>query len=276
MPRRPVSEPGYEDPLSFAVADRDRQAVRMVHAALEAGEVVLSFQPVIRAEGGTAFHEGLIRVLDTQGRVIPGDQFTDAVEALELGRKLDCAALRLGLSTLRRHPQLRLSINMSARSIGYPRWKGILLDMLDADETVGERLILEITERSAMLVPELVKVFMTELQGRGVAFALDDFGAGRTSFRHLKDLLFDAIKIDAGFVRECDTDPDNQCILDALISVGRHFDMFTVAEGVETAAEAQFLVEAGIDCLQGLHYGAPEVHPRWYEPCEPDEARRAG
>ena len=272
MPRRTPPEPGLEDPLSYAAARRDRNVVRMVREAVEAREVLLAFQPVIGAAGGTAFHEGLIRVLDGQGRIIPAEHFIDAVETQEIGREIDCLALRFGLSTLMRHPELRLAINMSARSIGYPRWTETLRRAMAADATLGERLILEITEHSAMLVPELVKTFMSDLQGKGVTFALDDFGAGRTSFRHLKGFLFDIVKIDAGLVRDCDRDADNQCIVEALISVARHFDMFAVAEGVETAAEAAFLTGAGIDCLQGFHYGAPEVRPAWYTP--PGAARR--
>ncbi|WP_281823900.1 EAL domain-containing protein [Jannaschia rubra] len=264
MPRRSFFEPGAEDPLSYALAERDRSTLRMVREALEAGDVMLAYQPVIGAlTGDPAFHEGLIRVLDGSGRIIPATQFMPAVENEELGREIDCAALRCGLEALAGTPSLRLSVNMSARSIGYPKWTRTLQDWLARDETVGERLILEITESSAMQVPELVKTFMTDLQDRGITFALDDFGAGQTSFRYLKEFYFDVIKIDGSFVRGCDTDPDNQCILAALITIGQHFDMFTVAESVETQAEAQFLVDAGIDCLQGFHYGAPAMRPDW-------------
>jgi EAL domain-containing protein (putative c-di-GMP-specific phosphodiesterase class I) len=100
------------------------------------------------------------------------------VEGVELGREIDCAALEYGMGTLAKHPQLRISINMSARSIGYPRWMWTLKKGLERNPTVGERLILEITESSAMLVPELVLAFMDEVQRKGVAFALDDLARG--------------------------------------------------------------------------------------------------
>ena len=273
MPRRSFSEPGTEDPLTAAVTERDRSVLDMVRAALASGDVMLAYQPVIGATSGkAAFHEGLIRVLDGKGRVIPAGQFMPVVETQELGREIDCAALRCGLHTLARSPDLRLSINMSARSIGYPKWMQILRRWMSRDETVSERLILEITESSAMQVPELVKTFMGELQDKGITFALDDFGAGQTSFRYLKEFYFDILKIDGSFVRNCDADPDNQCILNALITIGEQFDMFTVAEMVETRAEAQFLVDAGIDCMQGFYYGAPETRPAWL----PAAARRGG
>ncbi len=264
MPRRSFSEPGTEDPLTFAVSERDKSTLKMVREALNDNNVMLAFQPVIgAATGEPAFHEGLIRVLDDTGRIIPAGQFMGVVEAQELGREIDCAALRCGLGALARTPDLRLSVNMSARSIGYPKWLQTLKRGLKRDDTIAERLILEITEESAMQVPELVKTFMADLQDKGITFALDDFGAGRTSFRHLKEFYFDIIKIDGSFVRNCDVDPDNQCILQALITIGEQFDMFTVAENVETQEEAQFLVDIGIDCLQGYYYGAPETRPSW-------------
>ena len=97
------------------------------------------------------------------------------------GRRIDALALELGLRALSENPDLRLSINMSARSIGYPDWSETLDRGLSEDPTVAERLILEITEASAMVMPDIVSVFMDDLQIRGVSFALDDFGAGFTS-----------------------------------------------------------------------------------------------
>src|SRR6056297_4284228 len=83
-----------------------------------------------------------------------------------------------------------------------------------------QRLILEITETSAMMMPEIVKIFMEELQDKGVTFALDDFGAGYTAFRHLRHFCFDILKIDGQFARDVDADADNQVLTEALISFG--------------------------------------------------------
>lgn len=264
MARRSFTEPGTEDPISFAVSQRDRSILQMVREALDRNRAMLAFQPVVAAASGKpAFHEGLIRLLDSTGRVIPAAQFMSVVEMQELGREIDCAALRLGLGTLARVPGLRLSINVSARSIGYPRWTQILRKWLKRDERACERLILEINESSALQVPELLKPFMADLQNKGITFALDDFGAAKTSFRDLKDFYFDIMKIDGSFVRGCHGNADNQCILHAMAAIGREFDMYTVAERVETREEADFLVRAGIDCLQGYLYGAPEIASDW-------------
>ncbi|MHC0054203.1 EAL domain-containing protein [Actibacterium sp. D379-3] len=257
---------GVDDsPLSAATDARDRDTLSMVRRALDQRDVMLAYQPVMAAGGHPqpAFYEGLIRILDGTGRIIPARDFIDTVETTELGRIIDCTALELGLSALARAPALRLSVNMSARSIGYPRWIQTLNAGLAQDHTMAERLILEITESSAMVMPDLVTVFMRDLQRRGIAFALDDFGAGYTSFRYLRDFYFDILKIDGQFIRGIHQTPDNQVLTGALISIAQHFDMFTVAESVETADDARFLQQAGIDCMQGYFFGAPSIAPPW-------------
>ena len=260
----PVEGP-IGDPLSSAIGMRDKDAISLVREAMRKKRVRLAFQPVIQTTNPDrrAFFEGLIRVLDSNGRVIPARDFIDSVEDQELGRKLDALALEKGLEALQAEPNLRLAINMSARSIGYPGWKKVLERGLEDDPHLGERLILEITERTAITMPELVQVFMAEMQGHGISFALDDFGAGYTSFKYLKDFYFDIIKIDGEFIRGIHSDPDNQILTQAMVSVARHFDMFTVAESVETAEDAAFLTQIGVDCMQGYYFGVPTLDPYW-------------
>ena len=237
----------------------------MVRKALDERRALLAFQPVVqsRMTNRAAFYEAFIRILDDQGRVIPARDFMGAVETSEIGRRIDCLALDLGLAALAREPSIRLAVNMSARSIGYPSWLMTLERGLRADPSVAERLILEITESSAMLMPDLVTVFMADMQARGICFALDDFGAGYTAFRYLKDFYFDIIKIDGQFVRGVSRDPDNQVLVQALVSIARHFDMVTVAESVETLEDARYLVDIGVDCLQGYFYGIPSTEAPW-------------
>lgn len=267
---RDPSAQADRDPISVAVAQRDRDTMGMVRRAVERREVMLAFQPVtgtVRPDRPT-FYEGLIRVLDETGRIIPAREFIDVVETSELGRKIDCLSLEMGLDALLECASLRLSINMSARSIGYPKWLATLRNGLAADKTIAERLILEITESSAMVMPDIVTAFMRGRQREGISFALDDFGAGQTSFRYLRDFYFDFLKIDGQFIRGVHGNADNQCLVGALTSIGKHFDMVTVAESVETAQDAAFLTELGIDCMQGYYFGAPTVVPPWREPAE--------
>jgi EAL domain-containing protein (putative c-di-GMP-specific phosphodiesterase class I) len=265
---------GAESPLASAVADRDRDTLRMVEAAVAARNALLVYQPVV---SGThphrpVYYEGLIRVLDATGRIIPARDFIAAVERHPVGRMIDCLALEMGLAALKAHPRLRLYVNMSARSIGYARWQRSLEDGLRADPGIGERLILEITEPSAMVMPDVVQAFMADLQGRGLSFAIDDFGAGFTSLRYLLDMDFDFVKIDGQIVRGLAASADNRVLIQTILSIARHFRMLTVAESVETAQEATWLARSGVDCLQGYHFGAPTRTPD-FSPCLPARPR---
>ncbi len=258
-------EEGEITPLAFAVNSRDRNTLAMVEHAVRSRNVSLAYQPVVqaRAPSKPAFFEGLVRVLDPAGRTIPARDFLTRIETHEVGRIIDCLALELGLEALEADPTLRLSINMSARSIGYKRWTRTLDQAVSRLKNLRGRLILEITEASAMIMPDIVQAFMADLQSTGILFALDDFGDGHTSFRYLKSFHFDVLKIDGQFVRDVHIDPDNQVLLQALVDIGRHFDMYTVAESVQSADEAAFLTAIGVDCLQGYHFGAPALKPAW-------------
>lgn len=266
----------FGSPLSFAMSDRDRNIHELVKRAITKKDVLLAYQPVVKANNPQmpAFYEGLIRIYDENHEILPAAEFMHVAETQETGRIIDCLALELGIATLSEQPALRLSINMSARSIGYPRWMETLNRGLAADKTVAERLILEITESSAMIMPELVTVFMSDLHRRGICFALDDFGAGYTAFRYLKDFYFDIVKIDGQFCSNIQNDPNNQVLTAALISIAQQFDMFTVAESIEDPAEAEFLQAAGIDCLQGYYFGRPTTMPPWLEQSDSQRAFR--
>lgn len=247
------------DPLQYALQSRDKDVLSMVREALHSDQTRLAFQPVVRAgeKPLVAFHEGLIRVLDSTGRVIPAHYFMGTIGKTDLGREIDCASLQLGFDMLAKNPGRRLSINTSARSIADGKWRRIMSEGLEKHPTAAERLILEIGEDQAMLLPEVVIRFMEDMQPRGVAFALDDFGAGMTAFRHLKDFMFDLVKIDRFFVQNICRDADNQVLVEALTTVAQQFEMFVVAQGVESPEEAELLSSLGVDCLQGYHFGVP-------------------
>ncbi len=256
-----MADQALSDPLQYAYASRDADVFDLVRDALRAGRAQLAFHPVVVATDRNmiSFYEGLMRLTDEGGRILPAGHFMHQIEETSLGRQLDCAALSLAFETLQRNPGLRLSVNLSARSIGDSEWRRILDKALYDGRELGTRLIFEISESSAMMLHENVVRFMSEMQPKGVCFALDGFGAGLTSFRHLRDFFFDLVKIDKSFARGIDRDPDNQVLAEALTTVAHQFEMFAVADGVETAAEAAFLRGIGVDCLQGYHFGVPSL-----------------
>jgi EAL domain-containing protein (putative c-di-GMP-specific phosphodiesterase class I) len=251
--------------LEIAVKERDASVISQVEWSLKHGRYMLAFQPIVQSAqpDKPAFWEGLMRITDTLGRIIPAADFMPQVESYELGRIIDCCALELGLAELTANPSLRLSINMSALSIDDPRWNALLRHGLAVDTTIGERLILEITEGSAMASPTRVKDFMISVQSQGVNFALDDFGAGYTALRYLRDFTFDILKIDGQFIQGIADNADNQVLVEAMQKIAKQFDMFTVAEKVERAQDADFLMNLGVDCMQGYYFSPPTVRPSW-------------
>ncbi len=250
-----------DSPLSSAISIRDADIIRMVRNSLKTQDVMLAYQPIVQSGNANkvAFYEGLLRIEDNTGRIIPAQEFISQIELRQEGRMMDTVALEHGLAALGHNPGMRLSINMSARSIGYPSWERALHDAREKDPTILERLILEITESSAMEMPDLVVDFMARWHREGVCFGLDDFGAGYTAFRYFKDFNFDMVKIDKSFIEDVHKDTDNQVLTEALTLIARQFDMFTVAEGVVKIKDAEYLIDAGVDCLQGYLFGVPKV-----------------
>ena len=256
-------DPTLSSPLAAAVSAQDRETLAMVASALKDRRMRLAFQPVVYSADPTVigFFEGFIRLLNLRDQVIPARDFMAAVEQRQLGREIDCAALQLGLMAMQRNPQIRVSINMSARSVGYRPWVEILRRALQDSPKLGANLILEINEASALQVPDVLKPFMADMREHGIVFALDDFGAGMTSLRLLQELGFEIAKIDGSLVKHVDRRPEGQTVCRAAIALAEELGMYLVAEAVETEGEARWLSEAGVGCLQGYLFGPPTVTP---------------
>lgn len=250
--------------------ERYMSGARLVMDAIAEGRMTIAFQPVVRADmvETPAFHECLARILDRDGSLVPAGSFMPAVEHLGLVRQVDRIVLGKALETLAAHPDQRLSVNLSPQSMHDSEWLAILEDGLRTHPDAGDRLILEVTESSAMLDPARTLAFMNRVRGFGCSFALDDFGAGYTSFKHFRDFRFDAVKIDGSFARGVAANRDNQILVATLVSIADHFSMFTVAEFVEEEADATWLAGMGIDFFQGYRYGRPVLAPAWLRGAE--------
>ena len=258
-----LHSPGSEEvspPVQIDVVDTVLQAIIR-------DTITLAFQPIVNAADTdrTAFYEGLIRVPDRNGGILPASEFIDRIEGNSVGRMVDCCALQQGLNELTAQPWLRLSINASPKSVVSELWTATLARGIAADATVAERLIIEVTETTQVEDIELFAERVDHIRELGVSLALDDFGAGFTSFRILQEVRFDIIKIDGNLIRDIDSDRDRQALAKALIDVAKHFDMLLVAEAVESAEEAQTLRDMGVDCLQGYMFGVPDTVPFWRE-----------
>lgn len=242
----------------------DLVVAEQVKQALRDDRIVLAYQPIVASQDGTpVFYEGLVRMLDEENKPVPAGVFVPIVEQMGMMRLVDRRVLDLGITTLKKNSEISLSINVSGMTAVDPVWLRLLQEYLEGQPDVAKRLILEITETIAIDDIADSSRFVRSVAELGCQVALDDFGAGYTSFRHLRALNVDLVKIDGAFVRDLPTNPDNQLFVRTLISLAKGIGLKTVAEWVETEEEAELLRNEGVDYLQGWHYGKPETNPSW-------------
>ena len=182
-----------------------------------------------------------------------------AIERRGLAPTSDRQVLRMTIDRLREHPTTRFSVNIFPHTMQDAAWLRCFEEHVADEPDLGERLIIEVTETSALLDMDRTRLFMDRLRRRGVSFALDDFGAGHTSIHYLRDLRFDVLKIDGRFVRDVHKDPDDAFMIETLVRIGNRFDMMTVAEAVQTQEEARCLTDLGVEYFQGFHFGSPSL-----------------
>jgi EAL domain-containing protein (putative c-di-GMP-specific phosphodiesterase class I) len=236
-------------------------AAQIAMGAIGTGNLVIAYQPVIHAEGTrrAAFHECLVRVRENSGRLIAAGEFMPAMEQLGLATLIDRQVLVLALEALARQPGIRLSVNIFPQTMQDAQWMILFHEGTRHDPTLAERLIIEVTETAAMLDPARTLAFMNRLRHAGCAFALDDFGMGHTSFGSLRDFRFDMIKIDGSFITDITTNPDSRFFVEKMVEIAAHFEMMTVAEFVQGAAEARILRDLGVSYFQGFYFGTPSL-----------------
>ncbi len=236
-------------------------AARIAMGAIGSGDLVIAYQPVVHAGGArrAAFHECLVRVRERSGKLIAAGEFMPAMEQLGLATLIDRQVLLLALDALTRTPGIRVSVNIYPQTMQDAQWMMLFHEGTRHDPTLAERLIIEVTETAAMLDPARTREFMNRLRRAGCAFALDDFGMGHTSFGSLRDFRFDMIKIDGSFVTDITTNPDSRFFVEKMVEVAGHFEMMTVAEFVQGAAEARILHDLGVDYFQGFFFGRPSL-----------------
>lgn len=251
-------------PEQDSVRRRELSLARDVVGALRERRLVLAYQPIIEATSGNPVeHECLLRMRQTDGSILPAGQFIPTVEKLGLIRLVDRRALELTAEALRLYPSAHLSFNVSALSANDPEWLSTLFDLLQDQPSIASRLTVEITETMALQDLEEASRFVRTLRELGCRVALDDFGAGYTSFRNLKTLAVDMVKIDGSFIRGLADNADNQLFVRTLVDLAHRFRMKTVAEMVDSEAEAEILRNFGVELLQGFYFGRPDVLPPW-------------
>lgn len=253
----------------YTEAQREGHRQNMVIAeqvkqALRDDRLVLAYQPVVCAKTHEpVFHECLLRMIQPDGEIVVAGRFMPIVEELGLVRLIDRRVLDLAVQVMIEYPEARLAVNVSGLTAGDRSWLRHVVGLLRNNRPVAERLTVEITETASLDDVEACARFVSVLRGLGCKVALDDFGAGYTSFRHLKTLSVDMVKIDGSFVQDLAENPANLIFIRSLLDLARNFNLETVAECVEVMEQAEMLLEEGVGLLQGWAFGKPELTPPW-------------
>ncbi|MGA0533134.1 EAL domain-containing protein [Hansschlegelia sp. KR7-227] len=257
-------------PRAFEIyaPDPEREAARRCNMrlaeqlvrAINERRVTLAFQPVIRAATGErAWSEALARIVVEEGEIISGGPLVAAAEEVGIVHMLDRRVLDLAIAHLAADPSAKVAVNVSAATTSDVEWFETLSAWLALRPDVAERLIVEITETTAIADLSAAARFVAELGAHGVRAAIDDFGAGHTSFKALRELGADIVKIDGSFVRGLEDAPESGAFVRALLALARELGFETVAEQVESQAAADLLTAWGATYLQGDHIAAAKL-----------------
>jgi len=244
--------------------ERSSAVVVAVRAALRQDRLVFAFQPVVcAATGKVDYFECLLRMRDEAGRIAAGCEFITIIEEVGLIGLIDGYVLQKAVDELAIDPHVRLGFNVSGLTTADRSWLRSSISLLRNRPELARRLVVEITETAALCNLEEAARFVETLRHTGCRVALDDFGAGHTSLRHLQILAVDTVKIDGSLIRNFAISDENRSYLRRLVGLAKDFGLNTVAECVESAEEAATLRKEGIGYLQGYHFGRPTIQRSW-------------
>ena len=260
---------------SLAREDARLRALKIadsIVSALNDRRVELAFQPIVHAVlGEPAFYEALLRVRLADGSLVEPGSILPIAEKAGLVRLLDQRVMELALAHLIKDESLRLSVNCSIATIQDPEWPDRLTKAVSLNPGVAQRLTVEITETSMIEDFDTARNLIASCKRLGVKVAMDDFGAGHTSFRNLRELAFDLVKVDGAFIRNIATSSDDRFFVRTLIDLAHHLQLKIVAEWVEDEETANILRDWGVDYLQGAFFGSAETQPG--RACAPNSTR---
>src|SRR5580692_30268 len=233
--RRRGSFLAYRPNIEREALRRDNvRATDEIVAALNERRIFLAYETVVKAtDRRPAFYECLMRIRRTDGSLIAAGDIVPIAERLGLVRLLDHRVIELVVDEMIAEPSLQASFNVSAASTTDPDWWAGLGSLLRAHAGVAERLTVEITESAAIQDIDETRGFVARVKDLGCRIAIDDFGAGYTSFRNLRKLGVDMVKIDGAFVHDMMRSEDDRAFVRTLVELARRLKLTTVAEWVQ-------------------------------------------
>jgi EAL domain-containing protein (putative c-di-GMP-specific phosphodiesterase class I)/GGDEF domain-containing protein len=248
-------------------ADQSRQQMGLANYLLRAFKekrLRLAYQPVIESKTGkTAHYEALLRMVSATGKISSAGALIPVAEKMGLIDIIDTMVMEMVIAELRNSPDVTLALNVSNNTTENTVWLENIASLLKETPDIAQRLIVEITETAVHRDLRRTAFFVANLQSMGCQVALDDFGSGYTSFRQLKALSVDMVKIDGIFIKDLAHSADNQFFVKTLLDFSQGFGLKTVAEFVENGEITKILMGMGVDYMQGYYFGKPENHRSW-------------
>ncbi len=229
--------------------------------ALDEGRVVMHYQPQLHlSDGRVAGIEALVRIVADDGTLVYPDRFIGVAEEHHLIDRLTNAIIRRSLhefGTLSEWPRLKLAINISARSLTDLSFPEKVVPLAESYHVDPSHIVLEITESGLINDLGTALDILTRLRMRGIGLSIDDFGTGYSSMAQLRHIPATELKVDRSFVRDMLREDDACSMVERTIELGHDLEMVVVAEGVETAEQADALRAYGCEIGQGYHFGRP-------------------
>jgi len=238
------------------------QFVTRLRKAVESQRWTLYYQPVIElATGKMTGVEALIRWIEPDGTMVPPGEFIPLAEELGLIEHIGDWVVRELVYQVNAWRELDIDLevgfNLSPRQFWQPDLAERILSRIRGGGIDPGRIVVEVTESSAMLDPDRAQDILLELRAGGLSIAIDDFGTGYSSLSRLREMPVRVLKIDRSFVSAVDEDPQAASIVSAFIQLARGLGMTTLAEGIETEGELAFLKEHGCELGQGFLFSKP-------------------
>lgn len=226
-----------------------------IYNAVDKKLLRLAYQPIIAARTGKLHHhECLLRIVDKNKKTSSAGSFIQIAEKMGIIENIDLHVLDLVIEKLKQQPEISLSLNISNLSVDSEEWSKQFFEKVTPD--IAKRLTIEITETAAMIDLRSTAYFIAKIQGAGSSVALDDFGSGYTSFRQIRGLSLDYVKIDGSLINDIVNNHHNQLLVKSLIEFLKGLGLKTIAEFVDGGDTAKFLINCGIDYMQGNYFGA--------------------
>ena len=234
----------------------NRESTDMVLSALNDRRIRLAFQPIVHsATGEIAMYESLVRMIGTDGELHGANNIVPVAERLSFLHLIDHRVTELAIETLRMHPDITLTVNVGVDTAIHPDWLAAFKANLAFDARVASRLVVEITETALIEDLNAAKRLIEEIKACGARVAIDDFGAGHTSFRNMRLLPIDILKIDGTFIKNLAKSEDDRFFVQTLLQLARHLGIETVAEWVQDEETASLLTSWRVEYLQGDFLG---------------------